>query len=92
MHPLTNLLVKLPSQDGAISWLFVEERFAPGRAGMLKPSVTTGSTGRSRRNTTADSLEGATLVDLSSDPFAMMYFMGIHSREIVYNRGYVTHG
>jgi len=22
----------------------------------------------------------------------MMYFMGFHSREIVYNRGYVTHG
>jgi hypothetical protein len=37
-------------------------------------------------------LEEATLADFSSDPFAIMYFMGFHSREIVYNRGYVTHG
>jgi hypothetical protein len=35
---------------------------------------------------------GLDLWHLSSDPFAMMYFMGIHSREIVCNRGYVTRG
>jgi hypothetical protein len=37
-------------------------------------------------------LEEATLADFSSDPFAIMYFMGFHAREIVYNRGYVMHG
>jgi hypothetical protein len=37
-------------------------------------------------------LEEATLADFSSDPFAIMYFMGFHAREIMYNRWYVTHG
>ena len=43
MAPLLNVFVKRPHQYGAISWPFVKECFAPGRAGVSKPLVTSGS-------------------------------------------------